>query len=94
VIAILGALVLRAVMIRIGAWLIAQFHWIMYLFGAFLVFTGVKMWLATRQEPDLGTNPALKIPGKGAGCMSVRRRGSPTVSGRDRFRQTGGGAAA
>ena len=59
-IAILGALVLRAVMIRISAWLIAQFHWIMYLFGACLVFTGVKMWLATGQEPDLGTNPALK----------------------------------
>jgi tellurite resistance protein TerC len=59
-IGILGALVLRAVMILVGAWLIAQFHWILYLFGAFLVFTGVKMWLATGQEPDLGANPALK----------------------------------
>jgi tellurite resistance protein TerC len=59
-IGILGALVLRAVMILLGAWLIAQFHWILYLFGAFLVFTGIKMWLATGQEPDLGANPALK----------------------------------
>jgi tellurite resistance protein TerC len=59
-IGILGALVLRAVMILLGAWLIAQFHWILYLFGAFLVFTGVKMWLATGQEPDLGANPALQ----------------------------------
>jgi tellurite resistance protein TerC len=57
---ILGALVLRALMILVGAWLIAQFHWVLYLFGAFLVFTGVKMWLATGQEPDLEANPALR----------------------------------
>ena len=59
-IGILGALVLRAVMILIGAWLIAQFHWILYVFGAFLVFTGIKMWWAAGQEPDLGNNPALR----------------------------------
>lgn len=58
-IGILGALVLRAVMILIGAWLIAQFHWVLYLFGAFLVFTGIKMWWAAGQEPDLESNPAL-----------------------------------
>lgn len=57
---ILGALVLRAIMILIGAWLIAQFHWIMYVFGAFLLFTGIKMWWAAGQEPDLGNNPALR----------------------------------
>src|SRR5512137_1212731 len=57
---ILGALVLRAIMILVGAWLIARFHWILYFFGAFLVFTGIKMWLATGQEPDLEANPALK----------------------------------
>jgi tellurite resistance protein TerC len=56
---ILGALVLRAVMILIGAWLIAQFHWVLYIFGAFLVFTGVKMWWAAGQQPDLDSNPAL-----------------------------------
>ena len=59
-IGILGALVLRAIMILVGAWLIAQFHWVLYVFGAFLVFTGIKMWLATGQEPDLEANPALK----------------------------------
>jgi tellurite resistance protein TerC len=58
---ILAALVLRAIMILIGAWLIAQFHWILYLFGAFLVFTGVKMWWAAGQEPDLDNNPALNF---------------------------------
>ena len=56
---ILGALVLRAGMIVIGAWLITQFHWVLYLFGAFLVFTGIKMWWAAGQEPDLETNPVL-----------------------------------
>lgn len=59
-IGILGALVLRAAMILVGAWLIAQFHWVMYLFGAFLVFTGIKMWWAAGQEPDLDSNPALR----------------------------------
>jgi tellurite resistance protein TerC len=59
-IGILGALVLRALMIFAGAWLIARFDWVLYLFGAFLVFTGVKMWWAAGQEPDLESNPALK----------------------------------
>jgi tellurite resistance protein TerC len=59
-IGIIGALVLRAIMILVGAWLVSQFHWVMYIFGVFLVFTGVKMWLATGEEPDLDNNPALK----------------------------------
>jgi tellurite resistance protein TerC len=59
-IGILGALVLRAVMIIAGAWLIARFDWVLYIFGAFLVFTGIKMWWAAGQEPDLESNPALK----------------------------------
>lgn len=59
-IGILGALVLRALMILVGAWLIARFHWILYFFGAFLVFTGIKMWWAAGQEPDLDNNPALQ----------------------------------
>lgn len=59
-IGILGALALRAVMILVGAWLIASFHWVLYVFGAFLVFTGVKMWWAAGQEPDVGNNPFLK----------------------------------
>ncbi len=58
-IGILGALVLRAGMILVGAWLITQFHWVLYVFGAFLLFTGIKMWWAAGQEPDLDSNPAL-----------------------------------
>jgi tellurite resistance protein TerC len=59
-IGILGALVLRAVMILVGAWAISRFHWLLYFFGAFLVFTGIKMWWAAGQEPDLDGNPALQ----------------------------------
>lgn len=59
-IGILVALVLRAILILVGAWLLTHFHWMMYLFGLFLVFTGIKMWWAAGQEPDLENNPALK----------------------------------
>ena len=60
-IGIIGAIVLRTVMILVGAWLIQQFHWILYVFGAFLVITGIKMWWASGQEPDLESNPALRL---------------------------------
>jgi len=60
-IGIIGAIVLRTVMILVGAWLIQQFHWVLYVFGAFLVLTGLKMWWAAGQEPDLESNPALKL---------------------------------
>ncbi|WP_425261826.1 TerC family protein [Rubrivivax sp. RP6-9] len=60
-IGIVGAIVLRTVMILVGSWLIAEFHWVLYLFGAFLVVTGIKMWWAAGQEPDLESNPALKL---------------------------------
>jgi len=73
-IGILGALVLRAGMILVGAWLITQFHWVLYLFGAFLVFTGVKMWWAAGQEPDskpTGTQAAAPAPSH---LAVVRRR--------------------
>ncbi|MHB8949794.1 MAG: TerC family protein [Rhodoferax sp.] len=60
-IGIIGALVLRTIMILAGGWLLAQFHWILYLFGAFLIVTGVKMWWAAGQEPALDDNPALKL---------------------------------
>ena len=58
---IIGAIVLRTVMILVGGWLISQFHWVLYLFGAFLLLTGIKMWWAADKEPDLEGNPALKF---------------------------------
>jgi len=57
---VLGAIILRALMIVLGAWLIAQFHWVLYVFGAFLVVTGIKMFVFADQEPDLSNNPLLK----------------------------------
>jgi tellurite resistance protein TerC len=60
-IGIIGAIVLRTLMILAGAWLIQHFHWILYVFGAFLVLTGLKMWWAAGKEPDLESNPALKL---------------------------------
>ena len=60
-IGIIGAIVLRTAMILVGGWLISQFHWILYVFGAFLALTGIKMWWAADQEPDLESNPALKL---------------------------------
>ncbi|MCY7305337.1 MAG: TerC family protein [Rhodoferax sp.] len=61
IIGIIGAIVLRAMLILAGAWLLASFHWILYVFGAFLVFTGVKMWFAAGQEPDISKNPVLQF---------------------------------
>ncbi|TAG04998.1 MAG: TerC family protein [Betaproteobacteria bacterium] len=61
IIGIVGAIILRAILILVGAWLLAQFHWILYVFGAFLVLTGLKMWFAAGQEPDIESNPALKV---------------------------------
>jgi tellurite resistance protein TerC len=60
-IGIIGAIVLRTIMILAGSWLIAEFHWVLYVFGAFLILTGVKMWWAAGQENDLESNPALKL---------------------------------
>ena len=58
---ILGALVMRGAMIGAGAYLIQQFHWVIYVFGAFLVFTGIRM--ATQVEHDLepDKNPVIRL---------------------------------
>jgi len=57
---VVGAILMRAVLIYLGAVLIQQFSWIFYLFGAFLLFTGVKMFFFVGKKPDLGANPVLK----------------------------------
>ncbi|HZP88919.1 MAG TPA: TerC family protein [Burkholderiales bacterium] len=57
----LGVIVLRAIMIGLGAALLTQFSWILYVFGAFLVFTGIKMWMLAEHVPDIGNNPMLKF---------------------------------
>jgi tellurite resistance protein TerC len=58
---ILGVIVLRALMIGLGAALIHEFAGILYVFGAFLVFTGVRMWMAADHEPDMNDSVLLKF---------------------------------
>jgi tellurite resistance protein TerC len=53
---ILGALVMRATLILVGAAVIEAFHWVIYLFGAFLILTGIKMLVTVGEEPDVENN--------------------------------------
>ena len=56
---VLGAIVMRLFMILFGVWVVAKFHWILYVFGLFLMITGVKMFIFANQKPDLDSNPVL-----------------------------------
>jgi tellurite resistance protein TerC len=58
---ILGVIVLRAIMIGLGAALVSEFHWVLYIFGAFLVFTGIKMLFVSGDGHDIGENPMLRF---------------------------------
>jgi tellurite resistance protein TerC len=58
---ILGALVLRGTMIATGAYLIQRFHWVTYLFGAFLVFTGIRMATQDEQSIEPEANPIIRL---------------------------------
>lgn len=58
---VLGALIMRGVMIALGAALIKEFHWIIYIFGAFLVFTGIKMAFHRNEEIHPEKNPLIRL---------------------------------
>lgn len=58
---ILGVIVLRAIMIGVGATLVAEFGWVLYIFAAFLIFTGIKMLMVADKPTDLSANPVLKL---------------------------------
>jgi tellurite resistance protein TerC len=58
---ILGVIVLRGIMIGLGATLVAQYSWILYIFAAFLIFTGIKMMFSGDEEMDISANPVLKF---------------------------------
>ncbi|QQP89751.1 TerC family protein [Skermanella sp. TT6] len=58
---ILGVIVLRGIMIGLGAALVTEFDWILFIFGAFLLVTGVKMLLVSDNMPDIEKNPILKF---------------------------------
>jgi tellurite resistance protein TerC len=74
---ILGVIVLRAIMIGLGAALVTQFSWILYLFGGFLVLTGIKMLWVGDSKPELDKNPLLN-------WMKRHFRVTPQLHG-DRF---------
>ncbi|WP_313168546.1 TerC family protein [Massilia oculi] len=61
---VLGAIIMRAIMISAGAWVVSEFSWVLYLFGAFLLFTGIRMLVAVDEEPDVANNPILKLARK------------------------------
>ncbi len=56
---ILGVIVLRAIMIGLGATIVSQFGWVLYIFAAFLIFTGIKMWIMADKQYDVGSSPVL-----------------------------------
>ncbi|MGV8893644.1 MAG: TerC family protein [Burkholderiaceae bacterium] len=58
---VLGAIVMRAVMILAGAWIVREFSWVLYIFGFFLVLTGMRMLVMAEKKPDLKNNPVLKL---------------------------------
>ena len=58
---VLGAIIMRAMMILAGAWVVREFSWVLYLFGVFLVITGGRMLVMAEKEPDLEKNPVLKF---------------------------------
>jgi len=57
---VLGAIVLRTGMIFAGSWLVSEFSWILYVFGAFLLFTGIKMALAKEDDGAIGDKPIIR----------------------------------
>ena len=71
---ILGVIFLRAIMIGLGAALVSEFSWVLYLFGVFLIFTGIKMWIIADHVPDVTNNPLLKF-------MRKRLRVTPGLEG-------------
>lgn len=83
-----GAIVMRAAMILAGAWIVHEFHWVLYLFGALLVITGGRMLVMAARPPDLDKNPVLRIarrylrvaPGEHGASFIVRHDGALHVT--------------
>jgi len=61
---VLGAIGMRIVMILLGSWVVQEFKWVLYVFGAFLLFTGIKMLMPSDANPDLSKNWLVKIARK------------------------------
>ena len=61
---VVGAIVMRIIMILAGSWVVTQFAWVLYLFGIFLVITGFRMLVSAEHKPDLEANPVLRLAKK------------------------------
>jgi len=61
---VLGAIIMRIVMVLAGSWVVTQFAWVLYVFGAFLLITGFRMLVSAEQKPDIEANPVLKLAKK------------------------------
>lgn len=80
---VVGAIVMRAAMILAGVWVVSEFAWVLYVFGAFLLLTGIKMLVVAGHEPDLANNPLLR-------WMRGHLRISPQYHGEAFFVRIGG----
>jgi len=58
---IIGVIILRAIMIGLGATLVSQFSWVLYIFAGFLILTGIKMWLSVDKQYEVGNSPILNF---------------------------------
>jgi tellurite resistance protein TerC len=58
---IIGVIVLRGIMIALGAALVQQYNWVLYIFGAFLIATGIKMLVVPEGEQDISKNPVVRF---------------------------------
>ena len=61
---VLGAIAMRIVMILLGSWVVQEFKWILYLFGLFLLVTGIKMMIPSDEKPDMENSWVLKLARK------------------------------
>ncbi|WP_222611028.1 TerC family protein [Undibacterium curvum] len=61
---VLGAIIMRIIMVLAGSWVVTQFSWVLYLFGVFLLITGFRMLVSVEQEPDIEANPVLRLAKK------------------------------
>ena len=75
---ILAVILLRGLMIAVGAALVQEYSWVLYIFGAFLVFTGIKMMVVPESEPDVSKNPVVRF-------MRARMRVTDTLHGEKFF---------
>jgi tellurite resistance protein TerC len=61
---VLGAIVMRIIMIMLGSWVVQEFKWVLYIFGLFLLITGIKMLIASDKKPDMEKNGVVKLARK------------------------------